>query len=552
MTTMTKVLGAYTPTESEAADHARLLARYQTRDTIGANPVEKMASSFSIEVVNSHAPIDLFGQAVPSLKMNKLSFFDRNGDHMLSFLMSEQAICNLLFDSNRSDRVPATAIEADGFSLPTWRHDPEVYKLKNRVMNMREDHTPVKMAKYFEEIENSKGAIKKSTLSEIERIIHNRASDLSSNRTIDFYMERHMENLTAAKCDVLTEFANAATMHSSNQMYMLNTDYLPFDVDELRQHHPMIEALNGFETEAEIAIMQKAIQQAVKATFENARLTQQAENYNPTEGGDYHCEAKNHRSAIWDLNPRLARDEEDELEENLGILNRLANSYFNKHVLKKWHRPEMQQLCIESSIRESHGAYLNTEYNYGDQRIIEIRIDRGYIEDFYGKPQLQDTDNVMTVCIVREDFLSALRGSIGNQLFPCTTRTYAGVYLDAHKLADGIGQKALNDLIDIEDTADIEAMIERHQALIELINPLLAQDKISKKADKAALIDILKKMDDLMDAFRVIKDQHLDNGLDNLTLKVVNDISGSIQRSLEVLNLENSDVERLKKLIHIQ
>jgi len=542
MSLLKSCLQAYTPvTAEEVSAKDRLIASEDRRHQILADKYRYQRSFFTLEKVNSDTPVDLYGQAVPSVSYNRLSIFDHEGQPLLSVRFSEQALCNLMFGANRSERTTMTCESVDGQPLSPYRRDAAEYDVDAGLQRIVDEmgNSQTFDAEQLETILEKKGPLGKQDAKNIQHALKGRYGYATGHSNQRFLLERHLNNLTSVRNDIQIEAINALTLHGKTQAYLPAAG---IDLNMARNESQAIREMTPLE-DIERVVLQKALVQSLKATLDKYGIEYEPEELlqaSLSRGIREKVKAWGRRFSFSDPNRALA---EEELEGYTGVIN----EYFNTHIAQKNTQKVPQQLVCVSSLHKAHGFMTHSDYEVDEQSVLELKISTGSTDDFYGNVQFNDIDQVIEIEIVREEFVNALRGSVGGERFRCATNHYAGVYLPwdhPEERAD-----PLKELLE-EHADDNNELVKELSNQIKAANALL-NEGVSRKEQKQALVNILELVNVLMESLGDRRQAEVVRAGRAMSDKMKAQIQESLSRSMNHLELSGAERDRVKRLIQM-
>lgn len=542
MSLLKRCLQAYeAPTEDKAAVKAKLIAAEERREQILADKHRYQRSFFTLEKVNSDTPVDLYGQAVPSVSYNRLSIFDHEGNPLLAVRFSEQALCNLMFGANRSDRTPLTCESVEGRALAPFRRDAAQYDVDQGLQRIIEEMGGVGKLSgdQLEALISKKGPLSKAASESIQSCLKNCYGYATGHSSQRFLLERHLNNLTAVRNDIQIEAVNALTQQGKKQAYLPAPGV---DVECARDDSRMIRVMTPLQA-IERTVLQKALLQNLKRTLDQYGIQYEPELFLDTS------KLRRFRDQVKDWGRQFSFSDSNRAEAvaALEAYEGLINEYFNPYIAEKDELSVPQHLVCTTSLHQSHGFMTHSEYEVDEQSVLELKISTGYIEDFYGNAQLREIDQIIQIEIVREEFVNALRGSVGDERFRCSMNYYAGVYLPwDHPQERPDPLKALLD----EHADDNDALVAELMECIKVVNTLL-EAGVTRKEHKQTLVDQLERVDGLMDQIVERRQTEVIRAGRVMSDKMKADIQTSLSRSMHHLELSDVEKDRIKRLIQM-
>ncbi|WP_415913419.1 hypothetical protein [Neptuniibacter sp. QD37_11] len=497
-------------------------------------------------------PVDLFGQKAPSLACSEITVATAieqadggygPGQHLLSMLISDQNLCRLAFNTNNSEGIPLTAVTALGEQIERFENarGSAVDAVIGTVSGKENDPTSMVndgIAR-FREVLNQSGAVKKSDAKAILSSINKAMQNVGVNHK--FYARRIMENLAKDKVALQGEIANVLAAQLDGRTM---PEALPAPEGISRVNNPIYDALCGYDTMAEREAVYSLIQLELKSLIET--YGKEGDSIYLASSESYDAHGRRLWSQINHSGPvsALSKDEKDALETYVGKLCSEFNRVSNAHILEAVAHDKAPCLSVDVTRgKYGKGNSLFSEYDADFSSVFTFKFDNGYeLIDEFGDTDLRANDNIMTLEIVEEDLMNALRGFANGGYVPCTMTTLAG------RRVDHIDYHNAEQAEILSQAEDNNEAVEAFKVLAtELTNRL--EEKISNKAAKAEVSALLDEFEArYVAAMNSRLDKLEDIGQQSAAL-IKRDLERSVRRSLETLNLPQGDILKSVKLL---
>lgn len=419
-------LNNHSPSADEVEVLRRIRLRRQAHDDFKAGFDARMNQGFvRIERVSRADPVMLFGQNVPSYAFNRITVSrgmdDEHGqripgESLLTALISEESLAQLMLSSNRSNRNIAMTLESVlGDTLPERRglgRRTSSDLLSEQIDEFHDRRADLLQGLQAEVNGLERGLSKKAAeeyLSILQRI---RPRDETS-----FLLRRHAENLQNDLVKYRVEAANAALnitdiMKEVEKVKRIGVNTHEPDITDLelaRNANPILDCAMKLYRPDEARICQKA----VKAYF-NLKLMEAF-----PEGIDYDVDVDDpHGQRLRKAVPWNSRNEVD--TEPLESIAVLASSLGNEHTNKSRARADGYGMTASTSYISGGDTDLHSSFPATDNGHFSLRFHVGILEEGFGNERIQEAGTFLELGMSPEDMMTALRGHPTGAPIPCS------------------------------------------------------------------------------------------------------------------------------------
>jgi len=429
--------------QAQKARGADIVARTKARRSFSLpeemSLLEAQTGYIMVEREFSPTPVNLFGQDVASLAHTRISIHRARpdsatgmqgpGEIVYSGLISEKALTEAVLLSNRGEGQPMTTKTLGNFEVPARMR---IEARTKRSANSYNDEKKKRIEDGLARIEAflSTGPVRSSPeLRDLAASMRYVVRDISST---GFILDRHLEEMSKLRTEVLTEAAHAA-LHADKVIAALSRQRIalappsPVDLVEASGHHPMLDA---------VLDIVDADHKELIAILVLAEIEAIGENFPALLG--WICETPDGRSVRFpEARERsLCLYSGDQTQEGSAkkTVDELANTW--NHTFNPWidavralRDPGQASLSvsnrsgwtgdIHSSLPPSNGSYFS------------LMIRAAWEEQSLGSTDVRSASMpLVEIEIVAEDLMTALRGHPTGAPVPCSIRGLCGVYRD--------------------------------------------------------------------------------------------------------------------------
>lgn len=445
-----------------------------------------------IERVFSSTPVDLYGQDVGALSLNRLTIYrpDLNGavgEDLISLHLSDQALTNLMLLTNSGRAIiPGTVVSLGGETLPTYRAGTP---LSDVVFQDVCDENAAKMATKIIDVADSlsratNARARKIALDDLAAV----QAFISSNGEMSFYLDERLKSYGAKRIDLVSEVSQAA-FHADHiiESPPLLTEYVEyFDSEDSRRTNPMINSLLGTWSRSE----RKAVGALVTLEMQDLckRYDVEMSDLINTAGQPSNSRDLPSREGV------LNRNFKEEFENIKGLMNEAFNIYVSTgHEQKRVH-----QVGLSLTQFQGNGNYIHSSLPSCDT-LFTFSIGASYEKNERGLARrIGSNRNLISIEMTADDLMMMVRGTMNGAPVPCSLKEIAGQRKAAPKVSVRQMNKPVNTVIEKVNTDD------RKRQVLDLLQN--AQDMVNASASKEDLaqvaVQILNLKEDLVDLMR--------------------------------------------------
>lgn len=400
----------------------------------GVSRLAAQTGFIHIEREFSDAPVHLFGQDVPSLAHSRISILRSEeqddgsfepGAPIFSARISEKALTEAVLLSNRGEGQPMTVTRLGEFDLPPRG------RIASKAERSRDSYSARNEARVTSSIEGFRGLLSPD-LKRSNADLRAAASDLSYAArdlvSTSFSMQRHLEEMTILRSEVLTEAAHAA-LHADKVKAALAGGLTalpapePIDWTEVSSAHPMVDAT----LDPLPAIWREALRTMIVAEVE--RLAEDHPKLLGWIGADEGGTIVSFPSPQGMSMALGWETRESGVREHVDRLASLWNWAFNPHIAEARERYAADQATMAVTQRSGwmgniHSSLPPTEGNY-----FSLRFCTAWQDQELGSTRVRSRSMpLVEIELVAEDLMTALRGHPEGLPVPCSIRGMAGIH----------------------------------------------------------------------------------------------------------------------------
>jgi len=417
--------------ESIRRDNAREAFAYPQ----GLSRLDAQSGFVLFEREFSNTPVHLFGQDVASLAHTRMRLFrarrDEAGDlapaeEVFSARISEKSLTDAMLLSNRSTGAPITVTRLGDFELPERAPIASKAERSAQSYSGREaDDVAAALAELNQVIE---GKLTKPS-SELKAAVSTVALRVRDIASIKFPLERHLEEMSKLRTEVLTEAAHAA-LHANRVSEALSAPQrpaiegpAPLDWDQVAAEHPMVDAMLdplGY-TERE-ALRTLIVAEIEHLSQEHPRLMDWI--VNDEEGRpEVHFPSARDCSIAFNHG-----DDREAARTQADALERIWNWAFNPYVAESRAQYRPDQAALGVTQRSGWMGHIHSSLPPTDGHYFSLSVQPAYEEEELGATRLRTRHAALIdIEIVGEDLMTALRGHPLGYPMPCSIRGLCGI-----------------------------------------------------------------------------------------------------------------------------
>ena len=532
-------------TESIRRDDAREAFAYPE----GLSRLDAQSGFVLFEREFSNTPVHLFGQDVASLAHTRMRLFrarrEDAGDlapakEIFSARISEKSLTDAMLLSNRSTGAPITVTRLGEFNLP--ERAPIASKAERSAQSYtgRETEDVAAALAELKQILETQMTKPSSELKAAVSTLALRVRDISS---IKFPLERHLEEMSKLRTEVLTEAAHAA-LHADRVSKALGAPQppalegsAPLDWSQVAAEHPMVDAMLDPLSDAEREALRGLLVAEVKHLSQ--AYPRLADWIVSDEKGRPEINFPSPRDRSISFHSGNGREA---ARAQVDALERLWNWTFNPHVAESRAQYRADQATLGVIQRSGWMGNIHSSLPPTEGSYFSLSIQPAYEEEELGATRLRARHaSLVEVEMVGEDLMTALRGHPLGYPMPCSIRGLCGITKSpeerpVHEMSADIAghQEAL------ETSPEIT---ELRAALAELSD--LAQAKRSGKKWAAELDDATRRIQEAFAAalLRVASEMEsgrstVDHGVVKSAELILSEIAKALPRdAIELLRL---------------
>lgn len=488
MTQISDIIGrviALDPESQRSAILSGLLARTRAMDAFVAKPGRRDAF-IMIEKVTSKEPVALFGQDVGSLAFSRVSIFEGRqqngawvaGDHMISFDISDHALTTMILKCASGTPQPMTVSRIDGVTLPPYASDKSDFEAMmndqaNAIFNRYADALRV-----ARDAALSGGRPGAGHLGDILGAMNN----LNRRDDMDFVLQQHIRNLGRLKTTLEYEIIGAATQAGLPRLAQTAPADMDGDHDAGidggidRSASPVWDALCGLRTPEEAVALIDGID-ALKEILLGDE--------------DAHDRTTDQHKAVQSL-ISLRRS-----LSNIAALKGASASDTASDTGSKLRCDAQPRECGGRITHVQGGSRDDNDPFCDDGHSIRLYFESVSSQTSYGTVILDSIENLMTIDMTPDNFMSALRdGALGHKT-PCAISSI-------FRRGTAKAEKPASEYARIMATLDADMIRheEKIRALTRRLEALVNETSLTKKADRQAAAAIVEEALQLYDAYQ--------------------------------------------------
>ncbi|MCE6972023.1 hypothetical protein [Cereibacter sphaeroides] len=471
----------------------RLVAKQTAEDRfIAADP--KLSQAFvRIDRVFPGAPVSLFGQEVPSLAHNRISIHlgmddpetgERvPGKSLLTVLLSEEALSNLMMNQNRGSTATwMTAESALGWPLGPFRAEaagnPE-HELSDRIAHLA-DAAMERLAALRQKAARNRLPWTKAAQDDLLRNL-----DLGRDaRDVEFHLGRHLEVLQQRQVQAQVEAAHTAlhidsVLEARDRLLLAPPDRIERDATEFaaeRLANPMLDALIENRDEAERALLLEIVWHGLRRFLEAQGLEHPGTEF-PGENG-------------LAASLRMARASSEAIEEARNLC-RLHVDLTNEHrqATRDGRSPWMLTGGISAVSGWQQGFH--SDFSRQGSHFFTLTIEAAAPLEEHGLHRLRAFCEVVSLHLTAEDLMTVLRGHPSGGFTRCTLEHVFGRRIETapyeNRFDKRIGATATSDEGKL-DAAQKEAMARVRNCVAAGIRTADDRSQLVEALDALALV----------------------------------------------------------------
>lgn len=384
----------------------------------------------------SAKPIHLFGQDVASLAHTRMRIFrgrrDAAGDlspaeEIFSARISEKGLTDTLLLSNRATGAPITITRLGDFELPERTAIASKAERSSTTYGENKAH---EVAGALEKLRGVVSTDLSRPTPDLKAAVSTVALRVRDIASITFPLERHVEEMSKLRTEVLTEAAHAA-LHAGRVADALATPAQPalegprqLDWDEAAAEHPMVDSI--------LDPLPETLREALRVL-----IVAEVECYSKAHPrlADWLATDSNGRPEVRFPSPRdrgIAfnfTSEGSEAKEQIEKLERIWNWTFNPYVAESRAQYHPSQAALSVTQRSGWLGNIHSSLPPTEGHYFSLAVQPAYEEEELGSTRLRARhSNLVEVEMVGEDLMTALRGHPMGYPVPCSIRMLCGVY----------------------------------------------------------------------------------------------------------------------------
>jgi hypothetical protein len=545
MTTITKLLSSHADTlVPKYADAARdlerrIAARHAFARPAGLTDLEAQTAFIRIDRAFSDRPVHLFGQDVPSLAHSIISIM-RGDEILISAAISEKALTEAVLHSNRGEGLPLTPTKLGDFMVP-----------ERGALPTKADRTAFAAdARQKESLKESLSTIKAvlatnpkkptADLKGAAEALSYRARDLADT---GYAMNRHLEEMTSMRTELLTEAAHAA-LHAqkvSDALARGSTALpapMPADWTEEARTHPLLDhTLDTLSSELKEAIRCLLVAEIRSLSDQHPDIVK----WISFENGTERVRFPDHKGLRAPLG--YSQKSADTLTWVQELAN-LSNWAFNPHIASSRELYDASQGSIRLSRRTGWIGNIHSSVPPTDGDYFSISISGAYEDQDIGNTRVRSRSSAtIEIEMVSEDFMTALRGHPGGISVPCSIRHLCGVSMP---LVERVAHELSEDLDDLSKSLSSSAEIMELNRAIKALNDL-ATAKRSGSAWLAELRSSLETVELAFDHAEAMVEKHMAEGRSCINRNIAQSASEILTSISDSLPIEVLDLLKIRK-----
>lgn len=492
----------------------RLDARREYAFPKGVSLVEAQSGYVLFERVFSAAPVDLFGQDVPSLAHTMIRIFRaragatdaalEHGEEIYAARISEKSLTEAMLQVGQASRpAPVTVTKLGEFDTPTFVPEGSAVNIGGSSYRTEQVDGDREALEAIRELvstgPNKPTAALKDAVSHLER----RTADATN---ISFVLSRHLESMGTLRNEVLTE-ASYAALHAQKVMQSLGHDVaaLPAphgqDWDVAASLHPLVDAaLDALWDDMRDGLGQLILAEITALSVDHPKLANWIVNEDGVDTVRFPAPRERGIALSYDSRIPDARAHIDEMSS-------LWNHAFNESIATDRDRRRANQGALLVSRREGWTGHLHSSLPPSNDGSFALSFLPAYDEYRFGVRRIDTSHRpLIEIEMTGQDLMTALRGHPEGTPIPCTFRAIAG---QSKRSADRPDQAVEADIKagskELAETAEAQQL---HEA-VALISDLV-HSKRSGKAWQEEVLSALQGAYEAHAAFQGCADHHID------------------------------------------
>lgn len=393
--------------------------------------IEARSAFIVFEREFSKQPIDLFGQDVPSLAHTVIRVFRARkannsnelspAEEIFSARISEKSMTEWLLSQGRGDGgAPITVTRLGDLAFePPQKSETEVSRALKTQLQDRQNTLDVRIADVND--------ILVPELTKPNAQLRDAISSLSYNaRDVmngSFLVERHFENMSQVRNQILTEAAHAA-LHSDKIAATLNPDLKalpspqPQDWNQLAGEHPLVHRT--------LDLMPDDLRAGI-----NTLITAEILELSKTQPKLLNClEVVDGGDDVWLGSHRdLSQFVDTDTKKYARHLAEIWNWACNTHIDKSRIHYAADQAGMGLSRRTGDTRHIHSSLPAMEQDYFSITISPAYISGRSSTRIQSASSQTLELEIVSQDLMTAVRGHPTGAPTPCSIRSIAGTYI---------------------------------------------------------------------------------------------------------------------------
>jgi hypothetical protein len=497
----------------------------------------------------SPTPMVLFGQDVKSLAHTHMHIFRADvgpegefvqGKKVFSARISEKSLTEAMLLSNSSDGAPLTITQLGDFVLPV--HQSENTKV-DRSAEAYRDEQMQNMDDALSALRAEMDLKPQRTNANLKGTVATIGYKIRDMLSTKFAFERHLENMSIMRSEVLTEAAHAA-LHAKRIGDALRNKQAtlpppaPIDWDEVASKHPMVDTqLDHLSDDLKEALRILIVEEirALAETYEGFRSW--VKQIDGKERGVFPESRERTAAAGYGSESQALRKYIDELAM-------LSNWAFNPHIDEDRPKRRPTQASLSVTQRSGWRGDIHSALPPSDGAYFAMTVRPAWDDLELGRGRVQSaSERLVEIEMVAEDLMTALRGHPEGHSVPCSIRALCGAWRRAearpmHKVSADIEEFTAG----VESTAEVQHLRQSFACLEELVNAKRSGQKWRDEL-QSALLDV----EAAIAAARQSVDHGLTSGRQKINAHVVQSAEEILSSIARALPPEAMDLLRLDK-----
>jgi hypothetical protein len=486
----------------------RLEARRSEAFPSDMSVVEAQSGFIMFEREFSGAPVDLFGQDVPSLAHTviriyravqslKNAAFEPAAEIFVARI-SEKSLTEAMLQVSRGSKVaPVTITRLGDFDLPPFVSAGSAVDIGGAIYRAEADATDQDLFAELRRLIDTEPRRSNSDLKGAVKHLSRRAADA---KDISFELSRHLESMSVLRNEVLTE-ASYAALHAQKVMQALGSDTLKLsapgtpDWDAIASRHPLVEAaLDQLSPGMRDGIGKLIIAEMRALATTYPKLLQWITVENGVEVVNFPASRDRHIAL-----PSEAYG--TGVSQHIEALSNLWNHAFNPNIAEERTRLRANQGALTVGRREGSTSHLHSTLPASDEGYFSLSFVSAYDEYRYGVRRVEGMHRpLIEIEITGQDLMTALRGHPDGLPIPCSFRSIAGHWQSAAARPES--------QIDADIAASAAELDKSPEAQhLRSVLAVLSDLAESKRTGKAWQDEMLAALDDVEEALSIFKDR---------------------------------------------